>query len=172
MKKSSITTVGSYFDRYIDLADDIDLVQALEESLMDIDTLDMIYLRKLGNWAYAEGKWSVKDIIQHIIDTERIFCYRALCMARLDKNVPPGYDEDVYAANAKANKREIDDIVEELKAVRLATIAMFKSFHDDDLKTIGTCWKYPMSVLAMGFILIGHQRHHFAVMKERYTGDR
>jgi DinB superfamily len=171
MKKSSITTFGSYFDRYIDLADDIDLIEALEQSLMDIDALDMIHLRKLGNWAYAEGKWSVKDIIQHIIDTERIFCFRTLCIVRQDPNIPQGYDEDEYASNARANKREIDDIIDELKVVRQSTIAMFKSFDDEDLNTIGTCWKYPMSVLAMGFILVGHQRHHFAVMKERYAGD-
>ena len=172
MKKSSITTLGSYFDRYIDLADDIELVEALEQSLMDIDALDMIHLRNLGNWAYAEGKWSVKDIIQHIIDTERIFCYRTLCMVRKDINIPHGYDEDEYAAKARANRKNIDDLIEELKAVRLSTIAMFKGFDEEDLQTLGTCWKYPMSVLAMGFILVGHQRHHFAVMKERYTGDR
>ncbi len=171
MKKSSITTLGSYFDRYIDLAEDIDLVEALEQSMLDIDMLDMIHLRNLSNWAYAEGKWSVKDIIQHIIDTERIFCYRTLCYARLDQNIPNSYDENEYAANAKTIKREIDDIVDELKTVRLATIAMFKSFDDEDLQKIGTCWKYPMSVLAMGFILVGHQKHHFSVMKERYAGN-
>jgi len=171
MKKSSITTLGSYFDRYIDLAEDIDLVEALQQSMLDIDMLDMIHLRNLGNWAYAEGKWSVKDIIQHIIDTERIFCYRTLSYARMDKNIPNSYDENEYAANAKTIEREIDDIVDELKTVRLATIAMFKSFDDEDLQKIGTCWKHPMSVLAMGFILVGHQKHHFSVMKERYAGD-
>jgi uncharacterized damage-inducible protein DinB len=172
MKKSSITTFGSYFDRYIDLADDIELVEALEQSLMDIDALDMIHLRNLGNWAYAEGKWSVKDIIQHIIDTERVFCYRTLSYARMDPNTPLGYDENDYANNARANRKDIDDLIEELKTVRLSTIALFKGFDDEDLQKIGTCWKYPMSVLAMGFILVGHQRHHFAVMKERYAGDR
>jgi hypothetical protein len=87
----------------------------------------------------------------------------------MDQNIPNGYDENEYAANAKTIEREIEDSIDELKTVRLSTIAMFKSFDDEDLQKIGTCWKHPMSVLAMGFILVGHQKHHFDVMKERYT---
>lgn len=165
-------TKGSYFDRYIDQVEDLELIQALEQSLLDLDHLPIGEWRALGNWTYAEGKWTLPDIIQHIIDTERVFCYRTLSFARLDPNVPPGYNEDEYARNARASRKTIDQVLDELKIVRQSTIAMFNSFDETDLNQVGTCWKYPMNVRSMGYILAGHQKHHLTVIKERYLQGR
>ena len=119
-------------------------------------------------YRYAEGKWTVKEIIQHIIDTERIFAYRALRVARNDKTALPGFEENDYALTGNANARTLESLLAEYKAVRQATIALFNSFSDDMLKHIGTASNSPISARAIGFIIIGHEAHHCNVIKERY----
>jgi hypothetical protein len=168
MKKNNINQQPGYFDKYIELSADIELADALGESLHALQTLDLNLLKTLGTKTYAPGKWSVKDILQHITDTERVFCYRILLFARQDQTLTASYDENVYAENAGANNRDITDIVEELILVRKATQALFKSFDDKTLLQKGISWKYEMSVLAMGFTLVGHQKHHFDFMKKNY----
>ncbi len=119
-------------------------------------------------YRYEVDKWTVKEIIQHIIDTERIFAYRALCIARKDKTLLPGFDQDLYVENCEVNHRSIHDLTNEYKAVRLATIMMFNSFNEQALLQNGNASNNNLSVRAVGFIIMGHESHHCEIITERY----
>jgi DinB superfamily len=168
MKKSDINPLPEYFDRYINLSDDIELSEAFEKSLEQLNNLDKDKLAKLGDKIYAPGKWTAKEVFQHIIDWERILASRTLLFARLEVSIPQNIDENLLAANMSAEKRTIDELIEELKIARLSTKAMFESFDAEMLLSKGMNWKYEMSVLAMGFNIIGHQIHHLSVIEDKY----
>lgn len=168
MIKTDINPLPEFFDRYINLVADIELLDALEVGTQEIGFFELDTLKTLGDKVYAEGKWTAKDILQHLIDTERIFCYRALCFARGETIQLPSFDEDNYAANANAAHRTFEDLLAEMTALRKATIGLFASFSDEILLKTGLSFKGSYSVLAIGFILVGHQRWHFNVLKEKY----
>lgn len=158
-----------YFDRYIMLTDDVTYMEALEISLKELENAPLDKWHQLNEKVYAPGKWTIKDILQHDIDTERVFTYRITAIARGDKQKMIPYDEDAFALNARANRRSIDDLYEELILVRKGTIAMFKSFDKDMLLQQGFGFNgVEYSPLALGFMLAGHQRWHFKVLEERY----
>ena len=168
MKPSDIHPMPEYFDRYINLVEDVDLKDAFQNSLEVLDKIDQKNLDQLGDKVYAPGKWTVKDTLQHIMDTERILSYRTLRFARAGKIIPEGYDEKELAQYANAEKRTITELFDELKAVRHSTIKMFQGFDEETLLRKGVNWKYEMSVFAMGFLIIGHQAHHLKILKEKY----
>ena len=168
MRRSDIQPLPEYFDRYINLADDIELIDALEKSLDDLNKLPVDKWNAIGDKVYAPGKWTIKDIVQHITDTERIFSYRALRFARNDSTKLPGFEENDFAREAKASQRSLPDLIDELKLVRRSTIAMFASFDDKTLQRKGPTFKKDISVLGIGFTTVGHQIHHFNVLEERY----
>ena len=153
---------------YIQALENVELFEELEISLHNfIKFVQNIPLDKF-DYSYAEGKWTIKEIIQHVIDTERIFAYRALRISRNDKTPLPGFDENDYAVNTNAKGRSIQDLLTEFSAVRHSNLLMFKSFSDEQLARIGTASENTISVRAIGFILIGHQKHHQKVFEERY----
>lgn len=170
MQRAQINPMPEYFDRYILQADDADLSEALQASLRELDALPLDKWRALGDRTYEPGKWTVKDTLQHLIDTERIFSYRAMCFARGETTRLPSYDEAEYAAAAQpiASRRQLDDLIEELKAVRRSSMAFFNSLDDEHLQKTGLSFKGVYQVLAIGFILPGHQRHHLRILRERY----
>lgn len=120
------------------------------------------------DYRYAEGKWTIKDILQHLIDAERIFAYRALRFARNDKTELPGFEENDYVDFAGANKRSIMELLTELAVVRQATLSLFKTFKEEELLRSGIASSNNMSVRALGFVIIGHQNHHQRIFEERY----
>jgi hypothetical protein len=158
-----------YFDRYINLAEDISIIEALRISQKELDQFEIEKWQKIGDKVYAEGKWTIKQIIQHLIDAERIFCYRALCIARGEMVKLPSFDEVAYAENAIVSHRDLDDLIAEFKAVKTATMSLFQSFTDEMLLQSGPSFSGTYSVLAIGYILAGHQRWHFKIIDERYT---
>lgn len=168
MKKSDIEKMPEYFDRYIDLVEDIELSEAFDESLEQLKNLDINLLNKTGDKKYAPDKWTVKDIFQHFLDWERILSQRALLFARIDGSVAQGVDENTLAENTKTERRTIEDLIEELRIVRLSTKVLFAGFDDEILQNSGTSYKSEMSVLAMGFTIVGHQEHHLKIIEERY----
>ena len=167
MKKSQITTLPNYYDRYINLADDVELVDGLIASLTLYDHY-LDDLERVADKRYAAGKWTPKDIIQHIIDNERIMAYRALRIARNDNTPLPGYEEDLYAGNSNANNRSIVDLLIEFKIVRQSNIILFHNFDDQMLIRSTLCNNIDSTPLSIGFVLIGHQIHHLNVLKEKY----
>lgn len=168
MKKSDIKQLPPYFDYYINLNENIGLEEAFNKSLDQIDRIDVAQLNRIGLQVYEEGKWSVHKIMQHLIDWERIWCYRTLLFARQEGTVPVGHNHDLMGQNSNADELSIEQLIAELKAVRLATKAMFASYDQHILEINCKFYNYEMSVLAMGFNIIGHQLHHFNIIKERY----
>ncbi len=168
MKRSDIKEFPEYFEYYIKLVEDIELADAFDKSLKQIDDLDIVQLKRIGLKVYGDGKWSINKIIQHLIDWERIWCYRTLVFARNEGTVPEGLEQEIMADNSNADELSIEQLIAELRVVRLATKAMFDSYNRQILETNCKFYKYEMSVLAMGFNIIGHQLHHFNVIKERY----
>lgn len=157
-----------FFDRYIHQVQEDNLMEGLENSLHILKTLNLEELKAIGDKVYETGKWKVKDILQHIIDTERIMSYRALRIARNDQTVLPGYDEELFGRNTFAFNRTIESLIEELIAVRIASILLFKSLEAKTLHYVGTCFNQQISPLALGFVIVGHQLHHLKVIREKY----
>lgn len=162
------SSYGEYFGRYIDLVENENLIDALTESQLLIDGFWSSISEEKARFRYAEGKWSIKELLQHIMDTERVFNYRALSVARGEKQTLMGYDHDEYALSSKADSRSWNDILEEYKSVRLSTLLLFKSFDDQQLDLVGKANGLPLSARAAGFITVGHEMHHLSVVKERY----
>ncbi|MDT0644090.1 DinB family protein [Zunongwangia sp. F363] len=117
---------------------------------------------------YAEGKWSIAEVLQHLIDVERIFQYRALCIARGDQTSLPGFDHDEYAKNSFASARSLNDFKKEFETVRNSTIKLYRSFPEAVLEQRGTMNGAPASVRAIGFIVVGHAMHHKKILMEKY----
>ncbi len=168
IKRSQITPMPEYFGRYINQVADTTLREALDESIRQIDALDFDALDRIGTAVYAEGKWPIATIVTHITDFERILGYRTLVYARQAGIVPQGIEEDTLAVNSRSHDREIRAAFAELRIARLSTKAMFEGFDDQAFDVIGKIWKDEMTVLAMGFNMIGHQIHHLRVIEERY----
>lgn len=122
----------------------------------------------LGDHRYAPGKWTIKDVIQHLIDCERVFAYRALRFARADTTGLSGFDQNSFAANAATERRALDELLAEHAAVRAGTIALFRSFDAAMLLRIGTANGNPFSVRALGWAIAGHEHHHLNVIEQRY----
>ncbi len=168
MKRSDIKTMPQYFEKYINQVDDLELSQAFDDSIKQLDQLDNNLLARLDGKRYAPGKWTTKETFQHVIDWERILSFRTLLFARKEGSIPQSVDGDLLAANMNADQCAIDGLIDELRFTRLSTKAMFGSFDDETLQYTGTNWKYEISVLAMGFTIIGHQIHHLKIIEEKY----
>jgi hypothetical protein len=160
---------ASYYAEYINLIPEgADVFECMEDNMMDLQDLILSLPKKKLEYRYAEGKWTIKEIIQHLIDAERIFCYRALCIARLDKTHLPVFDENDYVANSHANSREIDSLLDEFDKVRDCTITLFNSFDKGVYKNMGTSNNHPLSVRALAYIIAGHEMHHMKIIEDRY----
>jgi hypothetical protein len=168
MLKSHLTTLPEYFDRYINLVKENNLENVLLHSLEGIQWLREPAVTAKQDYAYAEGKWTIKELVQHIIDTERIMTYRALRFARMDDTPLHSFDEDAMAAASGANARSLNEMIDELEAVRRSTILLYKSFSTEMLLFEGTASGKKINALAIGFVIAGHQTHHLNVLKERY----
>jgi uncharacterized damage-inducible protein DinB len=166
--KPSKNAYGEFFGRYIDLVINDNLIDSLEASLEQIDSFWGTISEEKSTNRYTDGKWSIKELLQHIMDTERVFNYRALSVARSEKNSLMGYDHDEYALASKADSRSWKEILAEYKTVRQSTILLFKSFDDEQLDLVGKANGLPLSARAAGFITIGHEMHHLSIVQERY----
>ncbi|HET8963126.1 MAG TPA: DinB family protein [Chitinophagales bacterium] len=168
MKKDQIKPMPAYFDRYIDKTDDIPVLEVIQASIREIDDLPLSNYEKLGNQVYAPGKWTVKDILQHLIDADRVFAYRATAFSRNEPGQVLSFDEGLYVQKADANRRTIPELIGELKIVRSSFFELYKSFSPEMLLRKGQGFKGEYSVLAIGFMVAGHQRWHTQVITERY----
>jgi sulfur carrier protein ThiS len=168
MKRSQLNPVPEYFDRYINKCDDVELIQAIQTSIDELDNLPLAQWKALGDRVYAPGKWTVKDVVQHVIDTERVFTYRALAFARGEAQSLPSYEEDDYATAAAAGNRTLEELIAELRLTHQSVKAMYASFTPGMLNKMGKSFKGQYSVASIGFILPGHQHWHFQIIEERY----
>jgi len=168
MKRPDLTQVPSFFHTYINLVTGDDLIHEFQEN----KTLISDFLASIPDdkWSfrYAEGKWSIKEMVQHLIDADRIFAYRALCIARGETISLPGFDENKYAAASQADRRTKESLLQELNVVQESTRLLFQSFNEEQLDRFGSANNNPIQVRAIGFISVGHMRHHKKVLQERY----
>lgn len=168
MPRPNPTEYGGFYQTYIDYtsADDYSaLVEQYGQRL--IEGWSAIPLEKI-RYAYAPGKWTIKQMLQHVLDTERIFAYRALVIARKEPQDIPGFDENEYANNAMAVNRDWLHMLAEWSLVRQSTDHLFASFMEEERMRVGTANNQLISVNALGFIIFGHALHHLSVLKERY----
>ena len=157
-----------HYKHYILELGNVDLFEILKVSSNELlETVKDLSEEKMV-FRYDEGKWSIKELLQHIIDTERIMSYRALRFSRNDATELQGFDENWYVDNSNGNDRNSIDLVEEFTCTRRASISLFKSFTDEMLLLSGTANESDITVRALGFIIAGHQMHHLKIIKERY----
>ncbi|MBK9741672.1 MAG: DinB family protein [Saprospiraceae bacterium] len=168
MYKNQIEKMPAYFDTYISHVPDMKIIDALHQYGQSYLQVEKDKLKELEDQIYAAGKWTAKEILQHLIDTERIFSYRALRFARADETPLPGFDENKYAQNINTSRRTIDDLLLEFAAVRQSTLGLFIGLDEVELQRVGTASNQQISVLALGFTIVGHVIHHINVIKERY----
>jgi uncharacterized damage-inducible protein DinB len=155
--------------RYVDLVGDSPILDILEQQKESSYNLFMNISAEKAAFAYAEGKWTVKQVLGHMIDTERIFAYRALCFSRENIELP-GFDQDVYMEKATFNARSIQDLANEFKTVREANLYLFRSFSKDQLTQKGIASGNPVSVRGLMYMTAGHELHHINILAERYFG--
>jgi len=146
---------------------DGDILEILEEQVFSIPALFQSNKQK-ENFAYADGKWTLKEMLGHIIDCERVFVYRMTCFARNEQQQLPGFNEDDYVANAHFSERNYEDMIEEFAALRRANLYFFKSLNAEELERKGVASAREITVKSILYIAAGHVIHHVGVLKERY----
>lgn len=157
-----------YFERYISLVNSESLISILQRQADD--AAGYFYKIPVEKWPYRyeEDKWTTREVLQHITDTERVFAFRGLVFARKDPNTFPSFNENEYAKNSRANEQDPKDLIEEFLAVRKSTLLLFKSFSNEQLNAIGKASNYEMSVKAIGYMIAGHFQHHVNILNEKY----
>ena len=158
----------AYFYNYIHLVENEDLNIILKNQLTESLAFFNSIPKEKYDYKYAEGKWSIKESLQHMIDTERVFSYRALAFSRKDPNILPSFDDKIYAANANGGARKWNDMTDEFAAVRKSTQLLFNSFSPEQLDSLGKASDYEMNAKAMGYTIAGHLAHHLNIIRERY----
>jgi uncharacterized damage-inducible protein DinB len=158
-----------YYAKYIALVPNDELTIARHLGDQHHETIDILRKAKAkADYAYAPGKWTVKEVIGHLCDAERIFAYRALRFARGDSTDLPGFDENTYVEKSNFKTRTIEDLLEELWAVRAATLSLAKHLPESAMTLRGSANGSPVTVRALLYIIAGHERHHLAILRERY----
>ena len=170
MKKSKLSQneYGHFYATYLNTLGDEDLMESFQDGRdWFVNFIKNLDAEKL-HYRYAEGKWTIAEVLVHIIDTERIFQYRAFRFSRNDMTALPGFEQDGYIVESECLKRTKEQILEEYLTVRNATISLFDGMSSKKLKRVGTASDMPWSVAALGFVISGHQKHHGNILTERY----
>ena len=168
MENSEIKENPAFLEYVYKLNEGIELDEALKIGLDNINAIDIAQFNRIGLKTYQEGKWTIHKILQHLIDWERIWCFRAIIFARAEGTIPVAHDQEIMGANSNADELSIEQLVNELRIVRQSTIMMFESFNKNILKINCRFFEYQMPLHAIGLTITAHQIHHFKVIKERY----
>ena len=168
LQRPATDEYASSFQAYVDRVPDGDVLEHLARQGAATRSLFAAVGEDKGRFRYADGKWSVKRVLQHVADGERLFCYRALCIARGETTSLPGFDENLYAANDGTDGRLLTDILAEFVSVRAATLTLFRGFDAAAWVRRGLANGNPVSVRSLPWITAGHELHHLAVLRERY----
>ncbi|MDR2236398.1 MAG: DinB family protein [Chryseobacterium sp.] len=163
-----MTDFQKYIQRYLDQVPSGNWLEELKKSGEKTETLYSGLTEEQGHFAYAEGKWSLKELLQHLSDTERVFQYRILAFARGDKAELPGFDEELYTANSFANNRSLESLLEEYRLVRKSSQIMLETFNPSVLNNRGIANGNEIAVETIGKLIIGHNYHHLNIIEERY----
>ena len=172
MTPPDLTSLPQFYRRYVEHVKDYDLFEAFKVSSTKTISLVRSLSEEKGDYRYAPGKWTIKELLCHMIDTERILSYRALRFARNDKTPLHGFEENDYAPQANAENRTIVSIADEMVRLRSTTVDLFASFNEEMLMRRGLANNVEFSVLTIGYIIPGHESHHRSILNERYLAFR
>ena len=159
---------NSYYETYIKEIGGDDILKILNEQNKKTQEVLNSFSEHKGNYRYADGKWTVKEVVGHLLDTERVFAYRALCVARGEKKSLPGFEQDDYVKDGNFNSRNLSDLNYEFRLLRESNLLLFRSFSEDMLNKRGTANSSAITVRAILWIIAGHEKHHVKILLERY----
>lgn len=162
------TDYAEYYQKYIDLIEGDDIIHILVSLNNEASDVFNSFPQSKGNFSYAEGKWTVKEVTGHMMDTDRIFAYRALAIARGEKQSLPSFDQNEYVKNGKFSNRELSDLTYEYRLVRESNLLMFKGFDQSVYSNRGIAAGNEVTVLALMWMIAGHQKHHLNMLRQKY----
>ena len=168
MKNQEIKKDPAFLAYVYQLNEGVEMKEALRISLKEINDLDIAQLNRIGLQTYKKGKWTIHRILQHLIDWERIWCFRAIIFARDEGTIPAAHDQEIMGKNSNADELSIEQLIDELRIVRQSTIMMFDAFNEEILEKNCVFFEYEMPLYSIGLTIRAHQIHHFRVIKERY----
>lgn len=166
--RPDLSRVNPFYHGYISQVPESSIMDAFTTHTGRFAAVFSAIPESLRDYRYAPGKWTIREVLQHIIDTERVFAYRALCFARRGPEALPGFDENIFADNSKASTRKWEDLMAEFDHVRESSRLLFASFDEGQLEAAGISNGSPAYVLAIGYTLLGHVSHHLNVLEQRY----
>jgi hypothetical protein len=169
-RAGGMPSVPPFYQRYLDRVGTNEPLTAMRAAGQDMRRLVMPLAAEMGGHRYASGKWSIAEVLQHVIDSERVFAYRAMAMARRDDTPLPGFEEDAWVAACDADRRPLDELLVEHDTVRASSILLFQSFSPAMLERTGTANAQTFSVRGIGLIIAGHALHHIHILRTRYIG--
>ena len=168
MQRPEKTEFAPYYETYVSLVPETDIVSALRDQLAEFEEVYSAIAEEKASHAYAEGKWTIKEVAGHLNDCERIFAYRALRIGRGDRTPLAGFDQNPYVENGDFNRVSLADLIEEFRLLRRSSVLFFKNLPEEAWARAGTSSEAQVSVRALAFIMVGHVRHHTVILKERY----
>jgi DinB superfamily len=168
MRRPEKNEYAPYYEGYISGLKGDDPLRSLENQFQEIQSLLSSISEEEANYAYSEDKWNVKEVLGHIVDTERIMSYRALCISRKEKQSLPGFEQDDYVKESNFKDRSMTNLLEDYRAVRKCTISLFKNFTEEMYNQEGVANDKNITVLALLYIIAGHELHHLKILKEKY----
>ena len=157
-----------YYKPYLQVLGEVELLDQLKNQSKNFPNFIKSIPEAAWTASYAAGKWTIAEVLVHILDTERVFQYRALRFGRNDKTSLPGFDQDLYVPQSRANQRSKQSVLAEYSCIRAASVSLFETFSKEELNRQGTASGVPISVAALGFIICGHQKHHRNIIRQRY----
>ncbi len=166
--KPDLNTVPEFYRGYIECTDDTSLMEQFNQSTRQISLIMDSINEETAAYSYLEGKWSLKEIFLHIIDSERIFSYRALCLSRGEKQKLPSFNQDEYVIRSEASLRDVKSLKREFLSVRESTILMFSSFSKKQWQSKGIIGSHELTINILGHIIVGHLIHHVKIIESRY----
>lgn len=169
-RRPDATEYSSYYGRYVAAVPEGDVMAVLRRDRDEWQTMIAELTESRGGHRYAKDKWSIREVIGHVSDTERVFSYRAFRIARGDKTPLASFDQDAYVKTADSDRRTLSSLAAELLAVRESTLALFISLPDEAWTRTGTASDNPVSVRALAYITAGHAQHHLKIVREQYLG--
>lgn len=156
------------FENYVTRVEEADVLEAMTRQMGEVRAVLAAVQGQDERFRYAEGKWSIREVAGHLVDTERIMGYRACCVARGETASLPGFDENAYVRNASFDVCPLPELLDELQHVRAGHLAFFRHLDPKAWARVGTANSHPISVRALAYVMVGHPRHHLAVLRERY----
>lgn len=169
MNRPETSEYDAYYERYVSQVADEEIIPVLERQPAELRSMFSNVGEDRGNYAYAEGKWTLKEVLSHLIDGERMFAYRVLRISRGDETPIEGFEQDGYIENSNANNRPFAELLEEFELQRRSNILLIKNLSDEATIRRGMASGLGISVRGLIYIMAGHVRHHFAILQERYS---